>query len=198
MMTVLASEPRAGTFRFIAALQVDSVPVWMWLHVLSSIATTAVVFGAFPGLRERPPRDRLIAAMGAVLILGGSALGFLYTRDRIGLPVGFGYAMLVYVAAAALLERQASARAAIAAMTVVAALWIGWSIRAGEMYTSLRDTAWDYHLEWTREDALAAVAQSSTVAQMRASALKHRPANAERDPLWSYALFERRFVPEKE
>src|SRR5688572_20253497 len=105
VMTVLASEPRAGTFRFVSALKTGTVPVWMWLHVVSSIATTAIVFGALPGIRARPYRDRLIVALGAVLILGGSALAFLYTRDRIGLPAGLGYAMLVYVGFTAFLER---------------------------------------------------------------------------------------------
>ena len=196
VMTVLASEPRAGTFRFVWAVKTGTVPVWMWLHVVSSVATTAVVFGALPGIRARPSRDRLIAALGAVLILGGSALAFLYTRDRIGLPAGVGYAMLVYVGFTAFLERQGQGRRSTAAAAVVLVLGICWSIRTVEMYTALRDTAWDYHLEWNREDARAAAAGSSTVARMRDAALAHRPASAEQDPIWTYRLFERRFEPE--
>jgi hypothetical protein len=198
VMTVLASEPRAGMFRFVGALRSGTVPVWMWLHVLSSIATTAVVFGMLPGIRARPYRDRLIAALGAVLILGGSALAFLYTRDRIGLPAGFGYAMLAYVGFSAFLERQGRERRGVATAAVVVVLGICWSIRTVEMYTALRDTAWDYHLEWSREDARAAAVQSSTVARVRDAALAHRPASAEQDPVWTYRLFERRFEPEKE
>ena len=34
-----------------------------------------------------------VLQIGVVLAVGGSVLGFLYTRDRIGLPVGFGYAV---------------------------------------------------------------------------------------------------------
>lgn len=198
VMTVLASEPRAGTFRFVWALKTGAVPVWMWLHVLSSLATTAIVFGALPGIRARPYRDRLIVALGTVLILGGSALAFLYTRDRIGLPAGFGYAMLVYVGFSAFLDRQPSGRRAVAVAAAVVILGVCWSIRTVEMYTALKDTAWDYHLEWSRDDARAAAAQSPTVARLRASALEHRPADAQRDPVWTYALFERRFEPDKE
>src|SRR5688572_21218919 len=198
VMSVLASEPRAGTFRFVWAVKTGTVPPWMWLHVVSSVATTAIVFGALPGIGARPYRDRLIAALGGVLILGGSALAFLYTRDRIGLPAGFGYAMLVYVGITAFLERQGGGTRSTAAAAVVIVLAICWSIRTVEMYTALRDTAWDYHLEWSREDARAAAAQSPIVARMRAAALAHRPASAEQDPIWTYRLFERRFEPEKE
>jgi len=198
VMTVLASEPRAGTFRFVYALKTGSVPVWMWLHVVSSIGTTAVVFGALPGIRARPHRDRVIVALGAVLILAGSALAFLYTRDRIGLAAGFGYAMLVYVGFTAFLERQGQGSRRLAAVTLVAVLGLCWSIRTVEMYTALRDTAWDYHLEWNREDARAAAAQSPIVARMRDAAVAHRPASAEHDPIWTYRLFERRFEPAKE
>ncbi len=177
-MTVLASEPRAGRFRFIElALGVARVPVWMHLHVLSSIATTAVVCWMVSGIRERPHRDRVIAALGGVLLIGGSALGFLYTRDRIGLAAGIGYAMLVYVALSALLARPAARWQSTAAMTLVAILAICWSIRTAETVVSLRETAWDYYLEWDREEARTASTQSPTIAQLRSSATKHRPAD---------------------
>jgi hypothetical protein len=140
----------------------------------------------------------VIVALGAVLILAGSALAFLYTRDRIGLAAGFGYAMLVYVGFTAFLERQGQGSRRLEAMTLVAVLGLCWSIRTVEMYTALRDTAWDYHLEWNREDARAAAAQSPVVARMRDAAVAHRPASAEHDPIWTYRLFERRFEPAKE
>ena len=202
LMTVLASEPRAGRFQFIDALLRGDVPVWMWLHVVSSVVTTGVVVVAMATMRGRPQRDWLIAALGGVLVVGGSALGFLYTRDRIGLPVGFGYAMIVYAALSGLLERPApqlrSAQwRAAAATALVVILGVGWSIRTGEFYVALRETAWDYHLEWDRPEAVEAAAQSPVIARMRQSALKRRPADAQRDPLWTYSLFQRRFQPER-
>jgi hypothetical protein len=196
LMTVLASEPRAGRFEFVDALLRGDVPVWRWLHVISSIITTAVVCVALPALRSRPHRDRLIAAFGVALVIGGSALGFLYTRDRIGLPVGFGYAMLVYVALGATLERHGPLWRTALGAVLIAVLGVCWSIRTGEFYVALRDTAWDYHLEWERPEAIEAASQNPIVARMRASALKRRPANAQLDPLWTYWLFQRRFQPE--
>ena len=195
LLTVLASEPRTGVFRFVDLLMHGHVPSWLWLHVLSSLVTTALVLGALPTIRARPHRERVVAALGAVLALGGSALGFLYTRDRIGLPVGIGYAMLVYVAVNSLLDRQTSQRKTIVVRILVGLLAVAWSIRTVERYTQLRDVAWDYHHEWYRPEAVAAGLENPIVDRIRASALKRRPADPSADPRWTYVLFERKFDP---
>jgi hypothetical protein len=197
VLTVLASEPRAGRFQFVQALSQDNVPIWMWLHVVSSVATTVIVGAGLALIRRRPHRDQLVAAFGCVLIVGGSALAFLYTRDRIGLPAGIGYAMLVYVAVGALLERMRPGRQA-AKVALVTVLGLCWSVRSAEMYVALRDMAWDYRLEWDRGDAVNAGLQNQVIARMRESALRRPPADAERDPRWTYILFERRFAPAAE
>jgi hypothetical protein len=195
LMTVLASEPRVGRFQFIEGLLRGNVQPSLWLHVLSSVATTCTVGIVLLCIRPQTQRDRLIAAFAVILIVGGSLLGFLYTRDRIGLPGGLGYAMLVYLAASALLERQAARWQRIAASLLVAALGACWLIRVGETYVTIRDVAWDFHLEWSREAAVATAEQNPMVARIRASALKRVPADARRDPLWTYKLFERRYEP---
>jgi hypothetical protein len=195
LLTVLASEPRAGRFQFVEALIRGHVPLWMWLHVMSSLVTTMLVAVALLGIRRRPHRDHLIAAFGVVLVIGGSVLGFLYTRDRIGLPVGFGYAMLVYVALSALLERRTPKRQTVAIGVLVAALGVCWQIRTGERYVALRDTAWEYHLEWARDGVAEEAGRNPILAHLRESALRRIPADARRDPAWTYKLFERRHEP---
>ncbi len=197
VLTVLASEPRAGRFQFIRALMLDDVPVWMWLHVVSSVVTTVVVAAGLFIIRSRPHRDHVIAAFGCVLLVCGSALAFLYTRDRIGLPAGIGYAMLVYVAVGALLERVRRGRWQLT-VGMVAVLGMCWSIRSAEMFVALRDTAWDYRQEWDRREAIRAAVQNRVVGRMRQSAVSRSPADAERDPPWTYILFERRFSPAAE
>ena len=192
--TVFVSEPRAGKFQFVQALMGGHVPLWMWLHILSSVVTTMLVVIGLRGIRARPQRDQLIAAFGAVLAIGGSVLGFLYTRDRVALPVGIGYAMLVYVALSGLLERR-TPRSTLPIGVLVAALGVCWLIRTGERFVTLRDTAWEYHLEWDRDGVAEAAAQNPRVASLRASALHRRPADARRDPAWTYKLFERRHEP---
>jgi hypothetical protein len=197
VLTVLASEPRAGRFLFVQALSLDNVPIWMWLHVASSVATTVVVVAGLTVVRTRPHRDRITAAFGCVLIAGGSVLAFLYTRDRIGLPGGIGYAMLVYVAVGALLERVGPSRQQFA-LAIALVLGICWSIRSAEMFVALRDMAWEHRLEWDRGEAVNAGLENPVIARMRQSAVSRPPANAERDPRWTYLLFERRVSPAAE
>ena len=82
----------------------------MYIHVVTSVMTTGVIVYAFATSRISAARDRYIAAAGLTLVILGSALGFLYTRDRIALSAGIGYAMLVYVAIAAVLEGRPEGR----------------------------------------------------------------------------------------
>ena len=94
-----------------------------------------------------------------------------------------------------MLERRAPKWQTVPMGVLVAALGVCWLIRTGERYVALRDTAWEYHLEWAREGVAEAAGQSPVLASLRASALKRRPADAQRDPAWTYKLFERRHEP---
>jgi hypothetical protein len=198
-LTIVASEPRAGVYAFIGTLLTGQTPHWQWLHVGSSVLTTVVIATALAGHRPAPSRDRLLIACGLVLLTCGSALGFLYTRDRIALYAGVGYAMLLYVALAAALERVAAStwtRPLLAGL--VAVLASAWVVRSVEAYFQLRDIAWDYHLEWTTRFAdLGGPAQPQTelLASMRSMALSRAPADPGFDPAWTYTLFERRHGP---
>ena len=104
IFTVVASEPRSGKYLLIQAVLHGNVPLWMYVHLVSSVLTTALMVYAWSTSRISDPRDRLIAAAGLTIVILGSALGFLYTRDRIALSAGIGYAMLVYVAVVAVLK----------------------------------------------------------------------------------------------
>ena len=196
-LSVVLSEPRAGAYRFIEALLRGGASFWQWLHVLSSLLTTVVVIVALARYRPTSERDRLLVAAGLALVVFGSGIGFLYTRDRIGLWAGAGYAVLVFVAVAMLLERMStSALHRVATVGVVGLLAIAWTTRTAETYAQLRDTAWDYRGEWTErfEDlGGAAQPQSELMASMRAAATGKDPADPRRDPAWTFALFERRF-----
>ena len=201
-LTIAASEPRAGRFLFIEAILHGHVPLWMYVHVLSSVLTTAVIAYAFQTSLIAPGRDRLIAAAGMTLVVVGSALGFLYTRDRIGVSAGVGYAMLVYVAVAAVLKGRPAAfanaggkglRLAQACVAVIAA---GWLIRTGELYFQLRDAGWENYLEWTtRYQELGGTSRPQTdlLMLLRNEALAHAAGDPRNDPSWTYLLFEREF-----
>jgi hypothetical protein len=197
-LTIVASEPREGVFSFVESLLARDMESWRWFHVGLSALTTLVIAGGLVRGWPWGERDRLLVVAGSALLVFGSALGFLYTRDRIGLPGGIGYALLLYVAMAAWLafaEATASKRAAKAVTVVIALVAAAWVIRSGETFFQLRDLAWDYRTEWTErfEELGARQEQTALLQQLRRAALAETPADPRRDPAWTYVLFERRF-----
>jgi hypothetical protein len=199
LLTVVASEPRAGVYGFVASLLNGNTQTWQWLHVGSSVLTTLLIATTLIVWRPSSARDRQLLVTGAVLVIFGSGLGILYTRDRIALSAGVGYGLLLYVALAALLERLPSRgwRYSVA-MCAVAALAALWVIRSAETYVALRDTAWDFHLDWTErfdDRGGSAQPQTTVLTTMRSIALSYTPDDPRLDPKWTYALFERRFPP---
>ncbi len=201
-LSVVLSEPRAGAYRFIEALLRGGASFWQWLHVISSFLTTVVVVAVLTRYRPASERDRLLAAAGLTLLVLGSGLGFLYTRDRIGLWAGAGYAMLVFVALTTMLERlPASGLKRLATLGLVSVVAISWTTRTAETYAQLRDTAWDYRSEWTdhfEELGGTAQPQSELLTSLRSGALSKSPADPRRDPAWTFTLFERRYGREGE
>jgi hypothetical protein len=197
-LTVLASEPRAGKWKFIHALLLGQAEPWQWLHVGSSLLTSAVVFATLIWVRVLTSGDRLLAAIGWVLVIGGSAFGFLYTRDRIALPAVVGYAILVYVAIAVMgnWARTLQRRAMVAAL--VALLAIAWTVRTAESGLQLRDRARQFYDEWTvRYDGLGGPEREQTLltVRLRRDVESRVPADPRYDPRWTYRWFEREYVP---
>jgi len=194
-LTVMFSEPRDGVYSFAESLLARDMETWQWFQVGSSALTTLMIIvglaWGWPWKERGTQRDRLLVVAGVSLLLFGSVLSFVYTRDRLGLAGGVGYALLLYVACAALLEKP-SGRLAISVVTVVAALWV---VRSADTWFQLRDTAWDYHVEWTDRFVEMGGARNSTALmnELRATALARTPADVRHDPAWTYFLFERRF-----
>jgi len=197
LLTVLASEPRAGAYQFIASLLRGSAQFWQWFHVVSSVVTTCVVVVVLTQGKLTSDRDRLLCAIGLMMVVLGSGLGFLYTRDRIGLSAGVGYGILVYVALATMLERMpASGVRRVTTVAVASVLAIFWTTRTAESYVQLRDTAWDYRGEWTdRYEAVGGAAQPQTelLTSLRRVGISKSPADPRLDPAWTFVVFERRF-----
>ena len=84
------------------------------------------------------------------------------------------------------------------AVGLVCALALAWNLRVLEAYAQLRDTAWDYHSEWTERyaDLGGSQPQTDLLKALRADALRSMPGDPRRDPAWTFALFERRFSRE--
>ena len=197
-LTVAASEPRAGIFEFLASVLRGDTALWRWWHVGSSLLTTAVIVFALTVYRPASTRDRLLVLAGLTLVVFGSALGFLYARDRIALSAGVGYGVLLYVSVATLLERQSTPRRFLVGIVgVVAAAWL---VRGAETYFQLRDTAWAHRLEWTDYDRArrgTGPPETELFVALRAEALRVVPADPRGDPGWTYALFERTYAGDR-
>ncbi len=207
-LTVVISEPRDGVFSFVESLLARDMESWRWFHVgLSALTSATIVVGLMlqrsayglpaEALAEAG-RDRLLVVLGLALMVFGSGLGFLYTRDRIALSAGVGYALLLYVAVVSLMERMPAdgwtRRLVSGALVVLAAAWV---VRSGETFLQLRDTAWDYHLEWTTrfaEKGGATEDRTELFTALQKEALSQTPADPRLDPAWTYVLFERRFA----
>ena len=195
-LTVIASEPREGIFGFTASLVQGNVPYWRWVHVGSSLLTTAAIATGLAFFRQMSPRDRLLCAAGLALLVLGSGFGVPYTRDRVGMMAGVGYGLLLYVALVALLARMPDAAwrrwATLGCVAVIGAAWI---VRSTEAYFQLRDTAWDYRQEWVQRAAEAdtTVPADQILTTLQSTALGTNPPDPHRDPVWSFVLFERRF-----
>jgi hypothetical protein len=192
-LSVVVAEPNAGKYRFIESLLHGNTPPWMWFRIVLTVATTVIAVTGI--LARRTTRDRWLVTVGLVLLVCGSGLGYLYTRERIALSAGFGYVILVYVGISLLLERPATPARRAAALAVVAVIACGWLVRNVEMYLHLRDTAWEYHLEWTdRYEAVrGSRPETPLLKELRAAALARRPRNPTRDRAWSYSVFEREY-----
>ncbi len=216
-LTVVLSEPRNGAFLFAESLLARDMESWQWFHVgLSALTTCVIMAGLLVAAKGRPEGrplpvanspveadlqvglssgDRLLVVLGFALLVFGSGLGFLYTRDRIALTAGVGYALLLYVAVTSLLELPAGGAQKLSRVVLVV-LAIGWVVRSGELFFQLRDTAWDYHLEWTtrfEEKGGASEERTALFEALQHEALRRTPSDPRTDPAWTYALFERRF-----
>ena len=155
IMSVLFAEPQSGVFWLTRAVTTgDSVPPRLWLPVVSSIATTALI--AWAGIRiirrrhtmEEP--DRLLVVFAAVL-LANAALSYAYTKDEIISVAGVFYALAAYAAARLAIEHvPASALRRVALCAVVAAIATGWVVRSAGAHHVLRTQAFKHKNDWAR------------------------------------------------
>jgi hypothetical protein len=195
-LTVVLSEPRSGMFMFVASLMEGNVPYWRWIHLGSSLLTTAAIAATLAVYRPSSARDRLLCAAGLAMLVFGSAFGLPYTRDRVGLMAGIGYGLLLYVACATLLERLPATGwrrwMVTSGLVIIGALW---GVRGAETYFQLHDTAWDFHHEWDERaaDFDSPELQPPLLTRLRRAALRTTPEDPRLDPTWTFVLFERRF-----
>ncbi len=156
VLTVLFSEPRAGTFVLLRQWLEGEVQPWMVSHVVSSAAVTLLIvgfaIGAVPRVwrRRADDRDRLLW-LGLLLVGANAAVSYGYLKDEI-LSVGAAfYAAAAYAALAACGDRMARPGRAWLPVLVIPALVIVsmlWTLRAVGTFYGLRSFAAKSSHDW--------------------------------------------------
>ena len=166
-LSVLFSEPRAGTWRLTGGLVGGEPEPAMLVNVMSSLLATGLL-GWFAWSRRDAWRtgdltrdDRLLLLFVAVLA-ANSLISYAYTKDVIMSPAGAFYALAVFVAARHAADhftiRSASVRAA--TLGAAAVLSTGWAVRDVGEHAALRRAAvvvrneWAYADEWIAEQQI--------------------------------------------
>jgi hypothetical protein len=163
IVTVFAAEPRAGLWRFARAIvRGETVPAAMLLNVITSLASSLLLFW-FVRARWTAWRrlaferdDRIVLVFFAVVIANG-CVSFPYTKDAIVSPAGLLFALALYPALRAALQRlddeAPRRRAGVALACLLGLLSLGWTLRAAAVPAGLLYVANGYQLEWVHVDA---------------------------------------------
>jgi hypothetical protein len=152
---ILFSEPTAGVFSIVRGLAYGQSTPWQINHLLSSMALTGLVTWWGIGVWKRDadgawsPESRVLVAT-VVAIAASGALGFNYSRDRLGGMAVVFYAIAAYLAARAGAERamRASRGVMVAASLGLLLLAGGWHVRALGTVETVRVSAAKIHREW--------------------------------------------------
>jgi hypothetical protein len=152
---ILFSEPTNGVFQFVRGAIDGNLRVSQLVNVLTSSATTFLLtwWGARVwrrnGWRLASAEGRLLAAL-VIALAASAALGFNYSRDRLGGMAVVFYAIAAYYAlchATARLSTGTTLRLAAAGLALML-LGAGWQVRAvgtaDALYARTRST----HREW--------------------------------------------------
>jgi len=155
MTNILFSEPTAGVFTVVRDVRNGEVTVWEINHVISSAVLTALIaWWGIRTLRENrgapwSPESRVFAAT-VIAVAASGALGFNYTRDRLGGMAAVFYALAAYYAIRAVAERLVGVpRPTVVAMSVALMLLAGaWQLRTIGTVEYARLTAFKDRREW--------------------------------------------------
>jgi hypothetical protein len=154
-LSVLFSEPRAGTWNFVGHLRGDGVSLVEVASIVSSALGTLLI-GRYVWQRRAAWRsrsfdrgDQLVVLFG-VVTAANAALSYAYTKDVIMSPAGVFFALALAVAVKHLIESAppaSSPRAAVVAVTVVV-LSATWAVRALGLHAALHTAGTQVRDEW--------------------------------------------------
>lgn len=188
LLSVLFSEPRHGVWYFVAGLVEGNVRPWLWLGVVSSAAaTTCLVWYSARRvrrwLRGDIPHDDVYVVVGIAVLVASAAIGHRYVRDVIMYPAGVLYALALYPALRAALERLPALPPLRRSVMTVLLVTIAatWTLRTMGAFYVLRTAAYEKRNEWgdafdvlERRNAVPTGERLELLLQLRRDALSRR------------------------
>jgi len=173
--TVLFSEPRGGVFMFFRGWSLGDVPPRMWINVVSSTITTALIalatwrrlgpakagryrFSSVESAFRRTDPGRTdprrtdeggpdLLVFGAVLAASAIA-SYAYAKDEIMSVAGVFYALAAFWAVRDLMTRGLRAAPAVAVALALLVAGSGWAVRTVGVNHVLRAQAFAFHNDW--------------------------------------------------
>jgi hypothetical protein len=196
-LSVLFSEPDGGVFETVRAWTQGDVPPRMYLAVASSCLSTALIVWVIVaklrgGLASLRDEDSQLLAVFAAVLLGNSAMSYVYAKHEILSVAGCFYAVAAFVAGRfvlARLSRLAPDAIRFALVMVVASTAALWAIRSIGVHHMLRVEAFKVRNDWARlTDANQGGNQDrgtiALIRQLRSDAVNRPVANPFLVPRW--------------
>jgi hypothetical protein len=158
MLSVPFSDPDGGVFEILRARLQGDVPPRLYIAVVSSTATTALIGWVIAG-RYRRGTPRLQEADWQLLLIAGAvltanaALSYAYTKHEILSVAGAFYAFAAFAAARYAIEywyespRRATGVAVVVLLALVSTMW---TFRSLGVHHMLRVQAFRVRVEWAR------------------------------------------------
>jgi hypothetical protein len=152
---ILFSEPTSGVFRIVRDLRGGEAAVWEINHVISSTVLTAlIIWWGVRALRASrrtswTVESRVFVAT-VIAVAASAALGFNYTRDRLGGMAAVFYALAAYYAVRTTAEQMVHApRRLLTSLGVLLLLLAAaWQVRTIGTVEHARLTAFKDRREW--------------------------------------------------
>jgi hypothetical protein len=202
IVSVPFSEPDGGVFEIPRARLQGDVPPRLYVAVISSTATTALIGWAAVARGRQWIRTRHSEADGQLLVIAGAvlianaALSYAYTKTEILSVAGAFYAFAAFVAARHCIDywptstRRVARVAVLLMLAVVAAMW---TFRSLGVHHMLRVQAFKVRVDWARvsEDWMQDTGSSedrrgaALVRQLHREALETNVVNPYRLPRWA-------------
>ena len=200
-LTVLMSEPRGGVFMFARDLVTDRPTIGMFVNVISSSLTTIVIVwyaarrcGAW--IKGELTHDDRLFIVAAAVIAANAAISFPYAKDVTMSPAAAFYPLAMFAAMRGLLADRTNRRTPIwggvVVYALVAAISVGWTIRAFSLYVDMRRAAYKAQSDWVTVSEwlveqhidLPTPSQRQLVEQMRTEMLGMTVPKVYLEPKW--------------